>query len=99
MLTLKDTSKLMIVCVCVNECVPTSPFILSPGVLDEGSDILVNVNMIDDERAAKNVELRKGKPDYNPYEEEEVDEYGNVSPRTIICHLSELIGLRSLFVG
>ena len=49
------------------------------GVLDEDEDVLLNVNIIDDEKAAKNVELRKGKPGYNPYEEEEVDEYGNVS--------------------
>ncbi|XP_056383312.1 U4/U6.U5 tri-snRNP-associated protein 1 [Hyla sarda] len=42
------------------------------GVLDEDeSDVLVNVNMIDKEKAAKNVELRKKRPDYKPYEEEE----------------------------
>ena len=35
--------------------------------------------MVDDERAAKNVDLRKKKPDYNPYQEETVDEFGNVS--------------------
>ncbi|KAM4018165.1 U4/U6.U5 tri-snRNP-associated protein 1 [Anomaloglossus baeobatrachus] len=42
------------------------------GVLDEDdSDVLVNVNMIDKEKAAKNVELKKKRPDYKPYEEEE----------------------------
>ncbi|KAG9475337.1 hypothetical protein GDO78_003655 [Eleutherodactylus coqui] len=42
------------------------------GVLEEDdSDVLVNVNMIDKEKAAKNVELKKKKPDYKPYEEEE----------------------------
>ena len=35
--------------------------------------------MVDDEKAAKNVDLRKKKPDYNPYQEETVDEFGNVS--------------------
>ncbi|XP_069821336.1 U4/U6.U5 tri-snRNP-associated protein 1 [Dendropsophus ebraccatus] len=42
------------------------------GVLDEDeSDVLVNVNMIDKEKAEKNVELKKKRPDYKPYEEEE----------------------------
>ncbi|XP_077143607.1 U4/U6.U5 tri-snRNP-associated protein 1 isoform X1 [Ranitomeya variabilis] len=42
------------------------------GVLDEDdSDVLVNVNMIDKEKADKNVELKKKRPDYKPYEEEE----------------------------
>ena len=38
----------------------------------------MNVNLLDTEKAAKNVENTKKKPDYNPYEEEEVDEFGNV---------------------
>ena len=37
------------------------------------------MNIVDNEKAAKNVELKKGKPDYNPYADEEVDELGNVS--------------------
>lgn len=41
------------------------------GVLDEEEDILVNVGLIDKEKAEKNVELKKKKPDYKPYEEEE----------------------------
>ncbi|KAG8563561.1 hypothetical protein GDO81_016131 [Engystomops pustulosus] len=42
------------------------------GVLDEDdADVLVNVNMIDKEKAEKNVELKKKRPDYKPYEEEE----------------------------
>lgn len=49
------------------------------GVLDGDGDILLNVNIVDDEKAAKNVELKKGKPGYNPYDEEELDEFGNVS--------------------
>ena len=49
------------------------------GVLDEDGDVLLNVNIVDDEKAAKNVELKKGKPGYNPYDEEELDEFGNVS--------------------
>ena len=49
------------------------------GVLEEDDDVLMNVNIVDDEKATKNVELKKGKPGYNPYDEEEVDEFGNVS--------------------
>lgn len=40
--------------------------------------MLLNVNMVEAELAAKNVELKKGKPGYNPYAEEDVDELGNV---------------------
>lgn len=42
-----------------------------PGVLQEEEDVLVNVNIVDKEKAKKNVELRKKKPEYRPYEEEE----------------------------
>lgn len=41
------------------------------GVLEEEEDVLVNVGLIDKEKAEKNVELKKKKPDYKPYEEEE----------------------------
>ena len=41
--------------------------------------------MVDAEKAAKNVELKKGKSDYNAYAEEEVDELGNVRPFTVSC--------------
>ena len=50
------------------------------GVLDEDgeNDVLMNVNIADDERAGRNIENKKAKPDYNPYDEE-FDEYGMVS--------------------
>ncbi len=51
-------------------------------ILDEGEDVLVNVTMVDQEKADKNVENRKGKPGYDPYEEEE-DEFGDVSKYNI----------------
>ncbi len=42
-------------------------------------DVLVNVNIVDAEKAAKNVENKK-KTRQNPYDEvEEMDEFGNVS--------------------
>ncbi len=49
------------------------------GVLEEEEDILMNINMLEAEKAVNNVELKKGKPGYNPYDREEVDEEGNVS--------------------
>ena len=45
---------------------------------EEEADTLINVNIVDDERAAENVENKKGKPDYRPYEDTEVDDYGMV---------------------
>lgn len=41
------------------------------GVLEEEEDVLVNVGLVDKEKAEKNVEIKKKKPDYKPYEEEE----------------------------
>ena len=63
----------------------------SVGVLDENDDVLLNVNIVDDEKAAKNVELKKGKPGYNPYDEEEVDEFGNVSSKLPTGYLLQLL--------
>lgn len=47
-------------------------------ILDDEDDVLVNVNMIDEERGQRNIELKKNLPGYQPYEEE-FDEYGNVN--------------------
>lgn len=48
-------------------------------MLDEDNeDVLINVNIIDDEKAEKNVENKKKKPDYKPYDEPQFDEYGMV---------------------
>ncbi|XP_063801205.1 U4/U6.U5 tri-snRNP-associated protein 1 [Pseudophryne corroboree] len=56
------------------------------GVLDEDdADVLVNVNMLDKERADKNVELKKKRPDYKPYEEVE-----NVDDMVMFRHKSVL---------
>lgn len=46
--------------------------------LEEEDDVLVNVNIADDEKAAQNIENKKKKPVYNPYDEE-YDQDGNVS--------------------
>lgn len=56
----------------------------APILDEEAEDVLVNVSMIDEEHAAKNVQLKKGLPGYLPYEEE-FDEYGNVSLVRLCC--------------
>uniref|UniRef100_A0A8C9KD67 Spliceosome associated factor 1, recruiter of U4/U6.U5 tri-snRNP n=1 Tax=Panthera tigris altaica TaxID=74533 RepID=A0A8C9KD67_PANTA len=60
------------------------------GVLQEEEDVLVNVNLVDKERAEKNVELRKKKPDYLPYaEDESVDGLAQQKPRSILSKYDE----------
>lgn len=60
------------------------------GVLQEEEDVLVNVNLLDKERAEKNVELRKRKPDYSPYaENESVDDLAQQKPRSILSKYDE----------
>ncbi|XP_029813241.1 U4/U6.U5 tri-snRNP-associated protein 1, partial [Suricata suricatta] len=62
------------------------------GVLQEEEDVLVNVNLVDKERAEKNVELRKKKPDYLPYaEEESVDGLAQQKPRSILSKYDEAL--------
>ncbi|RMX51409.1 hypothetical protein pdam_00012621, partial [Pocillopora damicornis] len=61
------------------------------GVLDEDEQTLVNVNIVDREKADKNVELRKRKPDYKPYDEPEIDEYGKVKQRGLLEKYDEEI--------
>ncbi|XP_067943519.1 U4/U6.U5 tri-snRNP-associated protein 1-like [Watersipora subatra] len=60
------------------------------GVLDEGDDELMNVNMDDMERTEKNLEKKKLKPTYNPYEMEE-DEYGMLKPKDVLSKYDEEI--------
>uniref|UniRef100_A0A1A8L287 Squamous cell carcinoma antigen recognised by T cells n=1 Tax=Nothobranchius pienaari TaxID=704102 RepID=A0A1A8L287_9TELE len=62
------------------------------GVLEEEEDVLVNVGLVDHEKAEKNVELKKKKPDYKPYEEEEsVDDMVTFKPRTVLSKYDEEI--------
>ena len=51
----------------------------SPGVLEE-EDVLINVNLLDEEVAEKNIKHKMKKPDYKPYDEAQFDEYGQVGP-------------------
>ncbi|XP_051956354.1 U4/U6.U5 tri-snRNP-associated protein 1 [Xyrauchen texanus] len=62
------------------------------GVLEEVEDVLVNVGLVDKEKADKNVELRKKKPDYKPYEEEEsVDDMIIFKPKSVLSKYDEEI--------
>ncbi|XP_030074949.1 U4/U6.U5 tri-snRNP-associated protein 1 [Microcaecilia unicolor] len=63
------------------------------GVLDEDdSDVLLNVNLVDNEKARRNVELKKKKPEYKPYEEEEsVDDMAIFKQKTILSKYDEEI--------
>lgn len=62
------------------------------GVLEEEEDVLVNVEMVDKEKAEKNVELKKKKPDYKPYEEEEsVDDMVTFKARSVLSKYDEEI--------
>ena len=61
-------------------------------VLEEEEDVLVNVGMVDKEKAEKNVELKKKKPDYKPYEEEEsVDDMVTFKAHSVLSKYDEEI--------
>ncbi|ELT94176.1 hypothetical protein CAPTEDRAFT_182381 [Capitella teleta] len=62
------------------------------GILDEdASDVLSSVNIMDDETAKRNLDNKKKRPDYNPYEGEEVDEYGMLKQREILGKYDEVL--------
>lgn len=60
-------------------------------VLDDDEETLVNVNIVDKEKGEKNIELRKRKPDYRPYDEPEMDECGMVKPQGLLQKYDEEI--------
>lgn len=62
------------------------------GVLDDDDDdTLVNVNMIDEEVTEKNLENKKKKPEYQPYDEADKDEYGMFKPVNVLEKYDEEI--------
>ncbi|XP_034739495.1 U4/U6.U5 tri-snRNP-associated protein 1 [Etheostoma cragini] len=62
------------------------------GVLEEEEDVLVNVGLVDKEKAEKNVELKKKKPDYKPYEEERsVDDMVTFKAHSVLSKYDEEI--------
>lgn len=61
------------------------------GILDEDQDdVLENVNMVDNDKLSKNLELLKKKPDYNPYDEE-FDENGKLKSQNMLSKYNEVI--------
>lgn len=54
-------------------------------ILEATEDVLVNVNIVDDERYKKNNEIKKQKPGYVPFEEEEVDEFGLPKTKSLLA--------------
>lgn len=46
------------------------------GVLDEGEDVLVNVNITDEERYQRNILNKTKKPGYDAYDDDNFDEFG-----------------------
>lgn len=54
---------------------------------DEEADVLVNVNLMDDEHAAKNVQNKKKQADYKPYDD--FDDEGSFREKTILDKYNE----------
>ena len=53
-------------------------------ILEAEEDILVNVNMLDEERYKKNNEIKKQKPGYQAYEED-LDESGLPKAKSLLA--------------
>ncbi|NXS74509.1 SNUT1 protein, partial [Pandion haliaetus] len=56
------------------------------GVLEETEDVLVNVTLVAEEQAQENAELRKKKPLYVPYEDEDPAAATQVCPLSVSPH-------------
>ena len=54
-------------------------------MLEADEDVLINVNIVDDERYKKNNEVKKQKPGYQPFEEEQLDESGLPKTRSLLA--------------
>lgn len=59
------------------------------GILEEEGDTLVNYNMVDLEKAKKNIERKKKLPGYVAYEDTEEDEYGMMRPKALLSKYDE----------
>uniref|UniRef100_A0A8R1DVR8 U4/U6.U5 tri-snRNP-associated protein 1 n=1 Tax=Caenorhabditis japonica TaxID=281687 RepID=A0A8R1DVR8_CAEJA len=60
------------------------------GVLDDGDEVLVNPNFLDDERHKRNVELRKRKDPRRNFDED-VDEFGNAKDFGVLAKYDETL--------
>lgn len=60
-------------------------------VLNDNEDVLENINLLDDEKAAKNVDNKVKKPDYKPYDDDEFDEFGILKKSSLLSKYDEEI--------
>ncbi|EFO94856.1 hypothetical protein CRE_08897 [Caenorhabditis remanei] len=60
------------------------------GILDDGDEVLVNPNLMDDERHVRNVELRKRKDPHRNFDED-VDEMGNLKNFGVLAKYDETL--------
>lgn len=61
-------------------------------VLDEeDEDVLENVNIVDDEKAAKNIENKTKRPDYKPFDDDEFDEFNSMKKPSLLNKYDEEI--------
>uniref|UniRef100_A0A5S6QZF4 SART-1 family protein n=1 Tax=Trichuris muris TaxID=70415 RepID=A0A5S6QZF4_TRIMR len=60
-------------------------------VLDDSEDVLVNPTLTEYEKWERNVENRKRKPDYNPFENDEFDELGMVREKVLLRKYDEVL--------
>ncbi|GAB6024338.1 hypothetical protein CHUAL_009507 [Chamberlinius hualienensis] len=64
-------------------------------VLEESNDVLVNVNMVDDEKMKKNNEIKKKSKAYNPMEEDdELEDFDDVSKNVLSKYNEEIAGVK-----
>lgn len=64
------------------------------GVLDEESDVLVNVNINDDERYKRNVLNKIKKPGYDAYDDDNFDEFGAPKKTVLEKYDEEIEGIK-----
>ena len=60
-------------------------------VLDENEDVLENVNIVDLEKAEKNMDNKLKKNEYRPYDEPEFDEFGILKKKNLLAKYDEEI--------
>lgn len=62
------------------------------GVLDEGDDVLVNINITDEERYQRNILNKTKKPGYDAYDDNNFDEFGLPKKKVLEKYDEEIEG-------
>ena len=60
-------------------------------VLAEDEDVLVNIDLVDQQKANKNIENKSKRPEYKPYDEPEFDEFGILQKKSLLSKYDEEI--------